>query len=101
MCFEYDDYPEFTDDRVVAARKSHRCDECRAVISPGERYYYHSGKSCGELAEGCHWNEAWPPLGGLAGHLIDSGMGRTPPGDVPATFQVGDLPGKPAAVGAP
>jgi hypothetical protein len=92
------------------------------VISPGERYYYHSGKSCGEfytvkecrrccydrvrvvereLAEGCHWNEAWPPLGGLAGHLIDSGMGRTPPGDVPATFQVGDLPGKPAAVGAP
>jgi hypothetical protein len=119
MCFDYDDYPEFTEDRVVTARKPHKCSECRLLIAPGEKYHYHTGKFDGnfyvekvcrrcdydrfrvvehELAEGCHWNEAWPPLGGLVDHLVESEMGQTVPEDVPASFQVGDEPREPVKV---
>lgn len=113
MCFDYDGYPEFAQDRVVTARKPHRCNECYAMIAKGQDYYYHSGKYDGnfysykvcrrcsydrvrvvehELAEGCDWSDSWPPLGGLVQHLHDSELGQTKPEDVPASFQVGDNP---------
>lgn len=118
MCFEYDGYSELCSNRVVVARKSHRCGECNATINSGEEYHHHSGKFDGnfyaekvcrrcdydrvrvvehELAEGCRWGEAWPPLGGLVDYLRDSGIGQTAPDDVPATFRVGDLPREPTA----
>jgi hypothetical protein len=119
MCFYADDgSPEFTNDRVVTARKQHRCSECHAIILKGEDYYYHSGKFDGsfyvekvcrrcaydrvrvvedELAEGCDWNEAWPPFGGLVEHLQESKMGQTRHEDVPVSFKVGDPPKRPAA----
>jgi hypothetical protein len=116
MCFDYDDSPEFADDRVVTARKDHKFSECGAIITGGERYHYYSGKFDGhffthkvcrrcsydlvrvvedELAEGCHWGESWPPLGGLVDHLHESGFGQTRPEDVPVAFQVGDMPRQP------
>ena len=116
MCFEYDGYNEFQSDSVVTARKAHRCYECRATIEPGDKYHYHTGKFDGrffafkvcrrcdydrvrvvehELAEGCRWDEAWCPIGGLSEYLSESGMGRTRPEDVPVSFQVGDLPAYP------
>jgi hypothetical protein len=118
MCFDYDVSPEFMTDRVVTARKDHGCGECRATIAAGEAYRYYSGKFDGhfhihkvcrrcsydivrvvedELAEGCRWDESWPPLGGLVEHLHESGLGQTRPEDVPATFRVGDLPREPVA----
>jgi hypothetical protein len=121
MCFDIDGYAEFAAERVSVARKPHRCDECRAEIAPGEAYRCCSGKFDGhffthkvcrrceydlvrvvehELAEGCRWGESWPPLGGLVEHLDESGMGQTQPGDVPASFRVGDEPRRPAAAGA-
>ena len=116
MCFEYDGETEFADDRVVTARKQHRCSECWSLILAGEKYHYHSGKFDGnffvekvcrrcdydrvrvvecELSEGCHWHEAWPPLGGLVEHLQLSGMGQTPHDAVPESFNIGDLPRRP------
>ena len=116
MCFEYDGYNEFTNDKVITAKKPHRCTECRSPIESGEKYHYHTGKYDGdffahkicrrcdydvirvvehELEEGCHHSEAWPPFGGLVEHLIESGMGQTRPEDVPESFQVGDGPKSP------
>jgi hypothetical protein len=117
MCFEYDGCTEFADDRVVAAKKQHRCSECGAIIIAGEKYHRHSGKFDGnffvetlcrrcdydrnrvvehELSEGCGWHEAWPPFGGLVDYLRDSDMGQTQPEDVPEGFRVGDSPSRPA-----
>jgi ribosomal protein L40E len=119
MCFDNDGYPELTNDRVCKARKPHKCSECRGVIAKGEHYHRHSGKFDGgffddkvcrrcdydrvrvvehELAEGCHWNEAWPPSGGLVEHLEESGLGQTRNEDVPEPFKVGDLPKRPAVL---
>ncbi len=118
MCF-YDDgiYPEFQDDRVVTAKKEHKCSECKRAIAKGEQYYRHSGKCDGsfyvvkqcrrccydynrivesELAEGCHWSESFPPLGELKYILGDYEMTWTKPEDVPVWFQVGDQPRIPA-----
>ena len=114
MCFYDDGDPvEFADNGISAARKPHRCCECKGTIVPGERHEWFTGKSGGEffslkscrrccydrnrvvereLAEGCDWHEAWPPWGWLAEHLKDSGMGQTRPEDVPAGFVVGDRP---------
>lgn len=118
MCFEYDGHLGFFHDRVVVARKPHRCSECHTTIAARERYHYHTGQYDGdffaekvcrrcdfdrvrvvehELAEGCEWHEAWPHLGELVSHLRDSGMGQTLPEDVPDTFQVGDEPKRPVA----
>ncbi len=120
MCFYYDGYNEFEHDRVVTARKAHKCDACRTPIVPGEDYHYHTGKFDGhffankvcrrccydrvrvvehELAEGCSWNEAWPPISELTDYLGESEMGQTKPEDVPASFQVGDMPQRVAKVG--
>ena len=119
MCFHYDGYTEFSEDRVVTARKPHKCTECGAVIEAGDKYRYYSGKFDGifyvekicrrceydrfrvveqELAEGCGWSSAWPPFGELVEYLGDSGMGQTAPEDVPVSFRVGDEPKHPAAV---
>ncbi len=116
MCFVYDDYNEFESNRVVTARKPHKCSECNGPIQPGEKYHHHTGKFDGylfdskacrrccydivrvvehELAEGCRWSEAWPPGGQLVEHLHQSGMGQTEPEDVPASFSVGDQPKMP------
>jgi hypothetical protein len=118
MCFYYDGYHQFQDDRVVTARKAHKCAECGSAIAIGEKYHRHSGKYDGnmytekvcrrcdydrirvvehELAEGCRWGESWPPLGGLREYLRESGMGQTKPEDVPESFQIGDQPRKPTS----
>lgn len=116
MCFDYDGYAEFTDDRVVTARKPHRCGECGAIIAKDEAYHRHSGKFDGEfyaekvcrrcdydrirvveheLAEGCHWNEAWPPFGSLVDYMYESELGQMRIEDVPVMFRVGDMPKQP------
>jgi hypothetical protein len=41
--------PEFCSTRVVKARKSHTCCECRLPISVGELYEYTSGKWDGRM----------------------------------------------------
>jgi hypothetical protein len=117
MCFYYDDYPEFSRQEVVKARKSHKCDACRGTIEPGEQYERTSGKFEGyvstskmcrrccydryrvvehELAEGCRWDEAWPADSELVGYLEESEIGQTRPEDVPASFKIGDMPPLPA-----
>jgi hypothetical protein len=122
MCFhDDDDRVEFARDGVSVARKSHRCCECKGAIEAGDRYHWFTGKSNGdffglktcrrccydrnrivehELAEGCEWHEAWPPWGGLVEHLAESGLGQTRPGDVPASFVVGDQPREPERLNA-
>lgn len=45
------DPPEFWSANQRKAKVPHRCDECRAVIQPGEMYEYVSGKWGGYL--GC------------------------------------------------
>jgi hypothetical protein len=116
MCFYVDDYAEFASEGVSRARKAQRCCECKSTIAPGERYEWFSGKQDGEffrlkscrrcsydrlrvveheLAEGCDWEESWPPFGELVGYLKDSGMGQTRPEDVPASFDFGNQPKAP------
>jgi len=113
MCFDYDGYPEFAQDRVSTARKPHKCAACRGRIEAGEQYHYYTGKYDGhffsdkvcrrceydtfrvvehELAEGCSWSEAWPAYSELVEYLDESGMGQTRREDVPASFQIGDQP---------
>jgi hypothetical protein len=113
MCFDNDGYVEFAEDRVVKARKPHKCTECGGAIGVAEQYHHYSGKFDGhffvekicrrcefdrlrvvehELAEGCHWDEAWPPFGGLVDYLHESELGQTRTEDVPTTFRVGDMP---------
>jgi hypothetical protein len=36
--------PEFLNERIVRARKAHKCEECRKTINPGEEYEYTTGK---------------------------------------------------------
>lgn len=43
-CYCDYDAPEFYRSRMVAGRKPHRCDECRATIPVGERHEYAAGK---------------------------------------------------------
>lgn len=114
MCFySDDDAPEMMTESTPKARKDHTCCECREVIPRGERYHLVSGKWDGnfdtfrtcrrccfdrnrvvehEIAEGCDWEDSWPPFGHLVGHLEESGMGQTKPEDVPVSFQAGDEP---------
>lgn len=116
MCFDHDGYPEFSEDRVLTAKKEHRCTDCRSVIAKGEQYYRHAGKCDGdfyvskecrrccydrnrivemELSEGCRWHEAQPPLDWLGDILSERGMKRTRPEEVPESFRVGDSPKEP------
>jgi hypothetical protein len=44
MCDYSDGLPEFYLETLRKAKKSHRCDECSADISPGENYMYISAK---------------------------------------------------------
>lgn len=53
---EHDDYSILWDERVVRARKKHRCDECGSAIEPRERY----GRAKA-LGDGC-WN-SWARCG--------------------------------------
>src|SRR5690606_14401876 len=98
----------------------HKCTICRHAINPGERYDFHSwmfdgrfyeDKVCRrccydivrivehELAEGCQWYESWPPYDEVLNYLNEHDMGQTRPEDVPATFNVGDLPKMPERAG--
>jgi len=46
---DYDGFIEFYDSKVVKARKSHTCIECRGEIKIGESYEYASGKCEGQI----------------------------------------------------
>lgn len=80
MCFYADERPEVWREKIVKARKPHKC-ECREIIQPGELYWYGFGvldgesytmrwcRRClfdtgrviaGELNEGCDWSESHP-----------------------------------------
>lgn len=81
MCFDNDEYAEFSNSGIVTARKDHKCDWCRKPILKGQQYQHNSGKFDGsffstkicnpcfqdtmtivrhEIDEGCRWHEAWP-----------------------------------------
>lgn len=93
MCFLYDDdgyrIGDYTD-RVITARKRHKCVDCGQAIEPGQQYHHlafmwASGKdrdfvsdrwclACQglrrqianiEADRGCYGYEAWPPAGEL------------------------------------
>lgn len=49
-CYCDYDAPEFCSTRMVVARKSRRCEECRRAIAPGERYERTAGKWDGEFS---------------------------------------------------
>lgn len=46
LCFYGSDenLPAFCDERIVTARREHRCCECRETIQPGTDYEYVAGK---------------------------------------------------------
>lgn len=50
---DYDGFNEFYSDRLVTARKPHKCCECGGAIGSGQRYQRASGKNDGNL-----WTEA-------------------------------------------
>lgn len=87
MCFYGDDGPEWYREKIVLARKQHRCAECQGVIPPATPYHYVVGKWDGdvscfkvcphcyflrkaiawvEIGEGCDEDESQPFLGDLA-----------------------------------
>lgn len=45
--------PDFHTERVVCARKEHKCGECGEAIAAGEKYERSSGKWDGELSVFC------------------------------------------------
>ena len=45
------DPPEWYTERIVAARKDHRCCECTDVIKIGERHQYVAGKWNGDVGQ--------------------------------------------------
>jgi len=113
MCFDSDGSFEFSASSAVKARKPHACQVCGEQINAGETYERRAGKFDGsffseitcrrccydtyrivqtELAEGCHWHEAWPPQCEVLEYLHDSGMGQTAPLDVPASYTIGSMP---------
>lgn len=114
MCFDYDgEIAEFADTRIVKARKPHTCTACRGPIPAGETYERMSAMFDGaffvdklcrrccydrkrvvehELAEGCHWSEAWPAAFDIVPYLTETGLGQTKPEDVPATYKIGYQP---------
>lgn len=86
MCFYYDEYAELYREKVVKAKKEHKCSECYKSILKGETYQYiftiFQGdasviKICPicrdkrqkihdiEINHGCKEHEAWPPFGAL------------------------------------
>ena len=49
-CFiDVGEYPEFYTDKVVTAKKQHKCYECGETISIGDKYQRCSGKWDGEV----------------------------------------------------
>ena len=43
-CIDAGDYPEFISEKMVVARKIHKCNECGGDIWPGEKYEYVAGR---------------------------------------------------------
>jgi hypothetical protein len=74
---DYDGSYEFYSDRVVRARKLHKCYECGRQISIGSQYQRYSGKwegqmdsfttclDCMNIREGLSRDGRWPPFGQL------------------------------------
>lgn len=50
---------QFYAEKLVVARKLHKCCECRERIEPGDRYYRCSAKWDGDLWSGCQHVECW------------------------------------------
>lgn len=43
ICLDYDNGPDVWSDPIRTARKAHKCCECGAEISPGEKYEDYNG----------------------------------------------------------
>lgn len=46
---ESDGYSQFHNDKMVTAKKEHKCTECRGIIKPGDKYEKATGKFDGEF----------------------------------------------------
>ena len=107
MCFIYDGYNEFSNSRIVKAKKQHRCYECREPIVIGERYRYHVAKFEGdfsttktcrrceylrheiskkEIELGCAYHESWAPYGEVVSSLKEYGLTLIGKDEVPVEF---------------
>ena len=89
MC-DCDEVPEFITQKIRKARKSHRCCECKNLISKGHMYAYNSGlwegsfssfKTCifchglrSEAVEESGDNHCWPCFTGLLDYITDFGL---------------------------
>jgi hypothetical protein len=47
--YDYAEYPTFYEEKMVTARRDHRCCECLGAIAKGERYERKSGKWEGQV----------------------------------------------------
>jgi hypothetical protein len=71
---DYDgDTPSFFVEKIVAARKSHACNECGSVIAPREKYRRVSGKWDDEVRSYCFCL----PCEETAGEFFESNSSRT------------------------
>lgn len=84
MCYiDVDSYSEVWNERVVTARKEHRCDCCQGIIVPGAKYIRHfsifegeitSEKLCvdcdGDRQEFSKRHEYWTPSPGATRGLV-------------------------------
>ena len=46
---DHGEYPEFYSEKIVKAKKEHKCCECREIIPKGQKYHRASGKWDGEM----------------------------------------------------
>lgn len=112
MCYTGLDQPKVSRTAIVRARKEHTCCECNESIRRGDDYHVVSGlwvdtfdafKTCArcyfvremlareEIAEGCGYDEAYPPFTHLAEAWHEAHRGF--PGDAPPEYpELKDVP---------
>jgi hypothetical protein len=47
---DFDEGPEFYTEKIIKARKQHKCNECRGMINKGEKYERVTGKWDGNVS---------------------------------------------------
>lgn len=50
VCNDMGDVPEFATEKIVVARKTHKCCECNEMILPGQKYEKVNGKWDGQFS---------------------------------------------------